>query len=145
MVWFGLLLVLVVIFWIHYSISMTVPDRISAGQDVLSSTEFQPIGSFEEAVKEDPDLVGWICRDEESVILFRSQSGDDIREIVDISSKSFHPGLVIHYLNGQAVRTDAGEIKDANVQEAAQHLLTSVRDSVRKYQGITTNYDGWHY
>ena len=143
--WFVLLLVVSIVFWIHYSRAMSVMDRISVAQDIMRSSNFTFADGFEAAVKEDPELIGWIQDKSDCVMLFRSEHGDDVHEIVDFASQSFHPGLVVHYVNSKAKRIDSTDIEDRKVRTSAEELLRKVRRAVEARLEATREYDGCHY
>ncbi len=143
--WFTLLLVVSFVFWMHYSRAMSVSDRISVAQDIVQSSNFSVAEGVEEAVREDPDLVGWIKDKGDCVMLFRTEEGNDCREIVDFASESFHPGLVIHYLNSKAVRVDSTDISDPKIRTSAEKLLRNVRRTIEVTVTPHREYDGCHY
>ena len=113
--WVALIVIVGVLFWVHCARGMSVKDRIEVALDIARSSNFAVAEGFDAAAKEDPELIGWMQAGKDCVMLFRSENGSEVREIVDFASGSFHPGLVIHYRNGTAVRTDAAELVDARL------------------------------
>ncbi len=146
MTWILLLLVVVIIVWVHCARGMSFRDRIKAAMDVVESSDFSSADGFEEARREDPDLVGWVRAKRDCVMLFRSQHGPHVKEVVDVASGNFHPSLVVHFEDGRAVRTDEGELNDARLRGKAEELLKKVRQVMRRlHPQPMKNYDGFHY
>ena len=143
--WMLLIAVLGFVFWVHYSHSMSASDRVAVALDLLKSSEFAPAEGFEDAVVEDPTLSGWIQSGRDCVMHFRSEENGTVEEIVDFASTCFHPGLVIHYENGRAVRTAEGPIEDSAARQAAEDLLAGVRAATQPAQAESSEYDGCHY
>ena len=127
MLWIALLLLVVLVVWVHCARGMSVKDRIDIAMDIVRSSNFTVAEGFTNATKEDPELVGWIKAGHDCIMLFRSVQGKDVKEIVDFASDSFHPGLVIHYVNGTAVRAGKNEVHDARARKRAAELLSNVR------------------
>lgn len=140
--WLLVLLAVVVIVWMN-SWGMSSRDRISIAFDLLTSSNFQVADGFEAARLEDPDLVGWIQDGKNCIMLFRSQHGPHIKEVVDVVSDTFHPGLVVHLEDGRAVRTDASELLDDKLIASAERLAEKVRHTMRRLQPAQ-EYDGVH-
>ncbi len=146
MIWIFIVLVVVIIVWIHCARGMSFNDRINAALDVVASTDFVAAESFEEARREDADLVGWVKSKQDCVMLFRSEHGPHVKEVVDVVSGNFRPGLVVHFDDGRAVRTDEGELNDAKLRSKAEKLLKEVRQVMRRLHPVAMkNYDGFHY
>ncbi len=141
----SLSLIALIIVWIHSVRGMAVRDRLNAAVDILDTANFEPAGGFEQARSEDPDLMGWIQAGKDCVMLFRSQHGAQVKEVVDVASNSFHPSLVVHYQNGRAVRSDEGELNDARHQNTAEELLRKTRLTMcRLHPQPMKDYDGFH-
>ncbi len=139
-------LIALIIVAVHSLRGMAVLDRIKAATDIVDSADFEAIESFEEARLDEPDLVGWVRAGKDCVMLFRSEHGTQIKEVVDVSSNSFHPGLVIHYQDGHAVRSEEGELLDKRDQKSAEELLRKVRQIMRRlHPQLLEHYDGFHY
>lgn len=131
---------------VHSMRGMAVPDRLKAAMDIVDTAKFEAADGFEDARREEPDLVGWVRAGKDCVMLFRSQHGMQIKELVDISSDSFHPSLVVHFQDGHAVRTDDGELMDRRHQKSAEELLRKVRQIMRRlHPELLEHYDGFHY
>jgi hypothetical protein len=141
----SLSLLALIIVWIHSVRGMAVRDRLNAAVDIVDTSNFEPAEGFEQARNEDPDLVGWIQAGNDSVMLFRSQHGVLVKEVVDVASNSFHPGLVVHYENGHAVRSDEGLLSDARHRKTAEELLRKSRLAMhRLHPQPMKDYDGFH-
>ena len=141
-----LALMALIIVWIHSMRGMPVRDRLDAALDIVDTSTFVPSEGFEEARHEDEDLVGWIRAGQDCVILFRSQHGAHVREVIDVASGNLRPGLVVHYEDGRAVRSDEGELLDSRHRQQAEKLLTKVRRSMRQHHPQSSkDYDGFHY
>jgi hypothetical protein len=141
-----LCLLTLIIVWIHSTRGMAVRDRLNAAVDILESSNFQAAEGFEQARNEDPDLMGWIKAGKDCVMLFRSRHGSHVKEVVDVASNSFHPGLVVHFQDGRAVRSDEGELLDARHQKTAEDLLSKTRVLMCKlHPQPMKDYDGFHY
>jgi len=126
--WWVLVLLLVgILFWINCARGMNLSDRVNVALDIVRSSNLSPADGFQNAAKEDPDLVGWMQDGRDCVMLFRTAHGNEIREIVDFTSESFHPGLVIHYTNGKTARAESSDNVDAQIRESADELLRQVR------------------
>ena len=146
MTWIVLLLVVVIIVWVHCARGMSFRDRINAALDIVESSHFVAAEGFEDARREDADLMGWVKADKDCVMLFRSEHGAHVKEVVDVASGSFHPGLVVHFEDGRAVRTDEGELTDEKLRGKAEELLKRVRRVVQQiHPELIENYDGFHY
>ena len=141
----SLSLIALIIVWIHSVRGMAIRDRLNAAVDILDTSNFEPAEGFDQARSEDPDLMGWIQAGKDCVMLFRSQHGAQVKEVVDVASNSFHPGLVIHYQDGRAVRSDEGELHDARYQNIAEELLRKTRLIMcRLHPQPMKDYDGFH-
>ncbi len=114
---------------------MSLRDRIDIALEIAQTAEFVEAEGLPAATHEDPDLVGWMQADKNCVMLFRNQDSGETREIVDFVSGSFHPGLVIQYVNSQPQRADGSPITDARVRRSAGELLRQVRQVMRIAQG----------
>lgn len=128
--WILLLLGVVLLVWVHCAYGMSVRDRIDVALDIMRSAKFSPAEGFENAAREDPSLVGWIQDGSDCVMLFRSSDGDEVEDIVDFASGSFHPGLIIRYKNGTATRAGQSDITDHRVRKKAAQLLYDVRRAI---------------
>lgn len=139
-------LIALIIVAVHLMRGMAVFDRLKAAMDIVDSAKFEAAEGFEEARLDEPDLVGWVRAGKDCVMLFRSQHGTQIKEVVDVSSDSFHPSLVVHFQDGHAVRTDEGELLDKRQQKNAEELLRKVRLIIRRlHPELLEHYDGFHY
>lgn len=139
-------LIALVIVVVHSMRGMAAVDRLKAALDIVDSDRFAAVDGFEEARLDEPDLVGWVRSGKDCVMLFRSQHGAQIKEVVDVSSDSFHPSLVVHFQDGHAVRTDEGELLAKRPQKNAEELLRKVRQIMRRqHPELLENYDGSHY
>jgi hypothetical protein len=134
MAWVVVLLIIGILVWVQCARAMSVKDRIEVALDIARSSNFEIAEGFEAASREDPDLIGWMQAGQDCVMLFRSTDGNNVREVVDFLSGSFHPGLVIHYQNGRAIRTDEKEVVDARLRKRADQLLLHVRRIVKAPQ-----------
>lgn len=144
--WIVLLAVLGIVFWMHYSQAMSVTDRVTVALDIVRTSEFTMAEGFDEAVREDPSLVGWVKSGGHCVMLFREEGQNgEIREIVDFASDCFHPDLIIHYRDGIPVKTDSGGVVDPRPKRAAIDLLRKVQSLVNVAQVRELEYDGCHY
>lgn len=141
-----ILAIVIIIVWVHMARGMSSPDRITAALDIVETAHFEPAEGFDEARREDPELVGWAKAHRDCIMLFRSQQGDRVQEVVDVASSNFHPGLVVHYLDGRAVKTDAGSLSDQRHCDKAEELLRRIRQVMRQvHPPQLNNYDGFHY
>ena len=143
--WVILIVVVSFVFWMHYSRAMSDSDRISVALDIVDSSNFCIADGFDEATVEDPDLVGWIKDKNDCVMLFRSRESGGLTEIVDFASDSFHPGLVIQFLNAEAVRVDSADVEDSQVRSTAEKLLRRVKHIMEVKLHPEPEYDGCHY
>lgn len=139
-------IIVLIIVAVHSMRGMAVLDRINAALDIVNSAKFEPVEGFDEARREEPDLVGWVRAGKDCLMLFRSEHGMQVKEVVDVSSDSFHPSLVVHYQDGHAVRSDEGELLDRRHQNNAEELLRKVRLIMRRlHPELLEHYDGFHY
>lgn len=139
-------LIALVIVAVHSMRGMAVLDRLKAAMDIVDSDKFEAADGFEESRLDEPDLVGWVQAGKDCVMLFRSEHGTQIKEVVDVSSDSFHPSLVLHFQDGHAVRSDEGELLDKRHQKSAEDLLRKVRQIMRRlHPQLLEHYDGFHY
>ncbi|MCA9131886.1 MAG: hypothetical protein KDA45_01975 [Planctomycetales bacterium] len=133
--WIILLVALGLILAVHCLRGLSVRDRVDVALDIVRSSRFSVAEGFDRAVQEDPELMGWLQAGKDCVMLFRSTQGEEVREIVDVASGSFHPGLVIHYLNGKAMRAGKIELREGRVKRHAEQLLRDVRRAIQVSQG----------
>lgn len=139
-------LVVLIIVAVHSLRGMAVLDRLKAALDIVDSARFEAVEGFEAARLDEPDLVGWVRAGKDCLMLFRSQQGTHIKEVVDVSSDSFHPSLVVHYQDGHALRSDEGELPDRRHKKNAEELLRKVRQIMRRqHPKLLEDYDGFHY
>ncbi|GIX00781.1 MAG: hypothetical protein KatS3mg111_4113 [Pirellulaceae bacterium] len=144
--WVLVIVVVCLLFVVHYRTGMRITDRMNIALELLRTARFQRAEALEDAQREDPELVGWIKSGGECVMLFRRRSGGDTIEIVDFASPSFHPGLVIHYRNGVATRGDGQEISDPYIRKLANELLQETRRHVLAVcQSEVEIWDGCRY
>ncbi len=141
-----LALLALIIVWVHSMRGMPVRDRLDAALDIVESSNFAASVGFDEARQEDPDLVGWIRAGQDCVMLFRSQHGPHVREVIDVASGNFRPGLVVHYEDSEPMRSDEGELLDPRHRQRAEALLSKVRQRMRQlHPQSSKEYDGFHY
>lgn len=127
MLWLlGVFLLLGLLIWANAARGMSLGDRMDIALEIVQTSNFSVAEGYEDAAKEDPDLVGWIKAGKDCVMLFQSEMGGQKFEIVDFASDSFHPGLVVHYLDGSAVRTSSGEPIEGRAHRLADELLKQV-------------------
>lgn len=142
--WIVLALVVGIVFWVHYSQAMPVTDRLSVALDIIRTSKFSPANGFQSATQEDPTLTGWVKSKNSCIMHFRSKENGDINEVIDFASTSFHPGLIVHYSNGEPTHTDAKPELQFEERDQAKELLMEVR-RLMKSKVKTDGYDGWHY
>ncbi len=139
-------LIVLIIVAVHALRGMAILDRLKAAMDIVDSAKFEAAEGFEQARLDEPDLVGWVRAGNDCLMLFRSEHGTQVKEVVDVSSDSFHPSLVIHFQDGRAVRSDEGELLDRRHQKNAEELLRKVRLIMRRlHPQLLEDYDGFHY
>ncbi len=111
-------------------LGMPLRDRIDVALEIVRTSRFHEADGIHEATREDPGLVGWLKAESDCVMLFRTITGDDTEEILDIASPSLRPSLVLHYSNGKARSADSKKITDSRARNVANQLLREARQLV---------------
>ena len=115
---------------------MSLIDRLEAAIQAVKDGEFEVDEDFEEASLEIPYLRAWVRSEGTSIKLFQSESDGEVRHTVDMVSSYFHPGLIAHFTDSQAVRAGTlmsqPGIVDHQVRFKAGELLGLVDRAVKK-------------